>query len=859
MARKFYHFLGFHRAASAVLVMLLSTIYSCGSQRVQNHRSGTPFSGLNSGTSNSSSQSSKSSGSAPGPIASLGAVSAIAANCEIAVEAEFKSTTWKTAFSTCSGCHVAGGVYNASGKSLFVFPDGVGSTNDFLAAFSVAQTDLSGQPLFLAKAQGQASHGGGLVFASTSAPFSSLSLFISDARAAQVCILNNGAGIASTTSSTNFDSGLSLLSPSATINKAAVQLLGRYGSSSELAAATSDINSIDPIVTTMMNDPKFYDQAMSWFNDYWFVSSVGFRHSRNAIIQGMIPTADYNQYFTYPITNPKTGVLDYWGNYSDYGIESVAREPLQMVAHLLQNDRPFTEILTAKYRLVNRPLAKILKIDEATLGFKLSATDISEWVEAQSPLVNVQYAGILTTQSFLTTYGNTGTNRYRHMAKNVLKLFTNFDVMAISGRVDLSSVNMAAYPWHNNAQCTGCHRYIDPVAGWFAMESNCSVNFVPMYFRGPYGTWQDGCHTTGDSVFNGWFNSTDMFSPATNPASIDASVPSTGIIAPADYSHALEIGAASLVKSDGFAVAITTQVFTKVTRYKDPTTNPEFTDPNVLASANSNYKSTIRNLANSFIQSNFNLKKLIIGIMKTPYFRAQDAVAANPLYAGIGPKLLPPEITKVKINAAFGLPWGAWGGLLLDDASSDYGFSLNGNNLDSEGYQVFAGGIDAANIKTRLDGAGAVSLSVYKNMAYQMSCFRTAADFGKSNRSTRLLFPYVDGTTDIAAAANKAAVMQNVQYLYSRIIGQTLPADDPEIVAAYNFLMDVYTTGQAGVKAGTISANPNYVCDGTFDYVTANPTTGVTTFSSDSSYSVRAWQGLIAYLLRSYQFLYMPT
>ena len=77
-------------------------------------------------------------------------------------------------------------------------------------------------------------------------------------------------------------------------------------------------------------------------------------------------------------------------------------------------------------------------------------------------------------------------------------------------------------------------------------------------------------------------------------------------------------------------------------------------------------------------------------------------------------------------------------------------------------------------------------------------------------------------------------------------------------MAAYGLLMDLYTSGQAGIKAGTIPADMSFHCDNEWDYVTNQPTTG-TNFSHDSTYTVRSWQGLTAYLLRSYQFMYMPN
>ena len=173
---------------------------------------------------------------------------------------------------------------------------------------------------------------------------------------------------------------------------------------------------------------------------------------------------------------------------------------------MVRNNRPATEIVTARYRLVNPYTARVFGV---TPAFK-NANDLSEFAEVQIPKLHEyapgqsEYAGVLTTTSFLYRYPNTESNRNRKRARYFFQHFLGFDIMQSVPRLDLSTIDFAADPWRKNPVCTGCHATLDPVAGAFQNWTNCFSGQGIRYYR------------PGERYCQGaWYPDGTMFPPGT--------------------------------------------------------------------------------------------------------------------------------------------------------------------------------------------------------------------------------------------------------------------------------------------------------------------------------------------------------
>ena len=177
-----------------------------------------------------------------------------------------------------------------------------------------------------------------------------------------------------------------------------------------------------------------------------------------------------------------------WNESTQYGFR---RAPLELIAHVAENDLPYTEILTADYIMANPEAAEAYgastefvdsddvlefrpskiasyyrddesKISEYTLAFGTHVSDPGN-LATEYP-----HAGILNTTVFLKRYPTTPTNRNRARSRWMYYHFLGLDIEKSASRttdpVALADTNN---PTMNNPACTVCHSVLDPVAGAF--------------------------------------------------------------------------------------------------------------------------------------------------------------------------------------------------------------------------------------------------------------------------------------------------------------------------------------------------------------------------------------------------------
>ncbi len=146
-------------------------------------------------------------------------------------------------------------------------------------------------------------------------------------------------------------------------------------------------------------------------------------------------------------------------------------------------------------------------------------------------------------------------------------------------------------------------------------------------------------------------------------------------------------------------------------------------------------------------------------------------------------------------------------------------------------------------------------------LANEMSCLATARDFS-ADPSDRLLFPYVERSfvpeddNQFSVPAVTDAIRANIQHLYDHVLGESYDLNDPEITAAYNLFVTIWKDGKNGVKAGTYSADLPGACRSTNDYWTGNDLPENRKISQDPDYTIRAWMGVLSFMLSDYKFLH---
>ena len=156
---------------------------------------------------------------------------------------------------------------------------------------------------------------------------------------------------------------------------------------------------------------------------------------------------------------------------------------MKLVEHIVRNDRPFTEIVTADYIMVTPYTARGYGIfDEVKAKFK-NPDDPFEYIPVKlKALVGrskaenqdsatgfYPHAGLLSTFQYLRRYPTTETNRNRLRARMYYQHFLGVDVLELAARVSDAAAVTAKYkvPTMQAAECVVCHKTLDPVAGLF--------------------------------------------------------------------------------------------------------------------------------------------------------------------------------------------------------------------------------------------------------------------------------------------------------------------------------------------------------------------------------------------------------
>ena len=755
----------------------------------------------------------------------------------------FESTAWPQVFSVCSACHVPNGM---SGGTRFVLkppsaPNAL-ALNFAIAGSAARALTQNGTSLFLLKPTGKIPHGGGTVITDGTPQAAVLAEMVrqfDDPAEIEAC----GGAVRSPVD------GLIMANASDTLRKASLQLAGRVPTTAELAAAAaSDPNTLaglDPILTAMMGEDGFYNRLKEMWNDLLLTDKNRFEGGFTYLSVYGVPDS---------LLSTKYCEAANWFNYSERtqtaqanmcinATESLAREPLEFVSHVVKNNHPFTEILTAQYRLFNVYEATIFGLDLTPYAGHMS--DPTFFVETRFPAMHgpnglaEEYAGLVTTTSFLFRYNSTGSNRNRGRAHRYYKFFLDRDVMKSFTRLDLSTIDLTKSPWRYDPQCTSCHATIDPVAGAMQHWTNCYDIQEVQYYAQRY--------CSGPT----WYPDSDMFQPGTGPGAAAA-------LTPAQLPTAMAVLANTTVADANFARAVATLAFVDLTGHPalDPPADPTSPDYAGLDAAYNLQASTIDTLSQGFIASNFDFKKLLIAVVKTPAFRAQNADKPGrlELTALGGGTITTPEILDRKIASVVGAPWMSPGGL-SNPAPSLY--DPPGWLSSLQKFRILAGGIDSNNVLNRQRNSGALSVSVVQRMALEIACQYTAWDFAQ-DAASRNLFPSVERSVvagGSAADLSQQPIIANLKYLHQRFWGES-PADgDPELTASYQLLASLQAQGAADILAGKQSPNLSAACAAKFNSATGMLLPQNRQFSDDANYMVRAWQGLIAYLLMDYKFM----
>ncbi len=251
-----------------------------------------------------------------------------------------------------------------------------------------------------------------------------------------------------------YEGQLELLSWTETLRKASLELTGRLPTERQRQITEEFGQSgLEASLAEMMRDQRFYDRMIELYNDHFLTDKyLGRENAIELLDEEEWPNLRWYE-GKYPGDEQKAQVTN----------DSLAREPLELIAHVIAKERPFTEILTANYTMANGySQLSLVGLPDIPLGIGENPESFRE-----ISVPGIPHAGILTSAMFLNRFPTSDTNINRHRSRMTYLFFLDIDINQFGSRPVDASNDFGENPTLNNPDCTVCHTTMDPVAGLY--------------------------------------------------------------------------------------------------------------------------------------------------------------------------------------------------------------------------------------------------------------------------------------------------------------------------------------------------------------------------------------------------------
>jgi len=234
------------------------------------------------------------------------------------------------------------------------------------------------------------------------------------------------------------DAELVHLSPVEHLVRASMVLRGKRPSLDELAAVDADPAALESIV------------------DGYLASEDFGRTVRDLHNEGLLVRPDWAYY---PAGFQRVAPLEDYDQSKING--SVQEAPLKLIEHVVMNDLPYSDIVTADYTLADPIVATVWDLDYDPAGPEWQAT---KWEDGRGN------AGILTDSWFYVRWQSTPSNANRGRANALSRALLCYDFLSrdveLDTSVNVADPNAVQDAVVENQACASCHQALDPLASF---------------------------------------------------------------------------------------------------------------------------------------------------------------------------------------------------------------------------------------------------------------------------------------------------------------------------------------------------------------------------------------------------------
>ena len=392
------------------------------------------------------------------------------------------------------------------------------------------------------------------------------------------------------------------------LRRMSLDLRGVLPTAAELDAVEADPALLEDYRAAYLADPLLADRLVFAFQERWHTRIEEFQVEHGSYFLDDADTFPFNR--------------------------AVGEEPLRLLAHVAASDRPWTDVVTADYAMVDPMLAALWPVERRDP----SAEGWSEarWTDSRPP------AGVLVSNGMWMRYPTSESNMNRERVAALTRLLLCEDYLerpvSFSRTAGLDQEQTAA-ALQTEPACMGCHSSIEPMAATlFGFYPGIAYNAFEL----------------------------DTYHPEREPLG-----PSILGVEPAYFGQPIEgleeLGAR--IAGDRRFSRCTASSAAE-TLWRRPVTVDDY--------------DTVEALRQALLDSGFSYRALLAAVMETAEYQAgglaTDAPAAWQDRA-VPRRLLPPAVYASAVEAATGFRW-------IDDDGYDM------MDSDTSGFRILAGGVD---------------------------------------------------------------------------------------------------------------------------------------------------------------------
>ena len=728
-----------------------------------------------------------------------------------AVGAFFIDEVWaKVGERTCLKCHNTEG--DAS-ESKFLMQDTSrdlnGLSKNLEVFLQMAAKRKAGKSRLLEKPTGGLKHEGGVVLKPDSSGYRILEEFVD-----RLSEFQGRKDLLAGHHQPPFFNGLTMMAPDRLLRRVTLSLAARLPTKEEHAALNKrGLRALDSILDELMKEEAFYERLLEGFNDVFLTQ--GYDGNSELVLSYDHFNKTRNWFLKHDLNHvpEKERQKARYKPAGDYR-QALRREPLELIRYIVANDRPITELVTADYIMVSPYSARGYGIYEQVRKKFKNPDDHLEYIRTQLPALKARsgkvqksetgrypHSGLLSTFQYLRRYPTTDTNRNRLRARMYYQFFLGVDILELASRVNDAAAISAKFdnPTMQAPDCVVCHRTLDPVAGLF-QDFNAEGHLSPRK--------------------EGWYK--DVFGPGLEGEGLPQK----------EQWRALQWLGERTAKDPRFTVAMAEHVY-YILMGRRVLLPPEDIDDPMFGARRRTYKQQrrlIEDAAKRCANANFNLKVIFKDLIASKLYRVDGLAAAsgNPQRQeeldDVGlVRLLTPEQLERKLTALFGQEWG----------------ELVGRESK---FMILYGGIDSKSVTERISDPSGAMGAIQRIMANDVACRNVVLDFSRKSRE-RLLFPNIE--PDVVPGDkpdSEAKIRRAIVHLHQHLLGQEHTAYHPEVERTYQLFAGIIVEARA---TKGLDKRESYHCGRIEGRRIEDP-----------NYTLRAWRGVVTYLLRQHDFLY---